>query len=407
MERTKAIKSPIKYPMGRTIAITSFLGQGKLFKVYIAACLLLTILSLIKLGSLGFSPPTIYTFESKSLAAPPCGPLQEEDIDFTLIIQLSTNRLWLMEEHCKRWGPHPMSIVVSGLLSESAVIRVLTGMGCPTDHIAVQAVPTSRTGADVQYPVNELRNLALSNIRTTHAVIVDADFYLSMNMYDHLHQNRTHKQLLASNRKAAFVLPAFKLEQVCEDSGFDLLACNGVKKLVMPETKEELMGMIARDNPLTSLFQPFDFPFNNEGHGSTDYVRWMTSQADDEIVRLKCLTGSRYEPYLVIRYCQDMPPFQSAFRGYGQNKISWIQHLRHVGYQFYQVGQDFVIHFPHDRSASRKNWDDVRRGTKRYQTEPDRILIQFHQWLDAYIPKAPVMPYCNELSGGGPMIAWE
>ena len=127
------------------------------------------------------TPPAItIPFETESRLAPQCTPLQRaSQVDFTLVTQLSVNRLPIMKQQCQRWGNHrPISIAVASHLAEPVIVKTLSKLGCRNIQVQVLIVE-----ADDPYPVNRLRNLALANVRTSHAVYVDADFLVSPNLY--------------------------------------------------------------------------------------------------------------------------------------------------------------------------------------------------------------------------------
>ena len=96
-------------------------------------------------------------------------------------------------------------------------------------------------------------------------------------------------------------------------------------------------------------------PTNRGGHGSTDYKKWF-HQSIGSLYDIPCLQSNRYEPFLLIRYCTDLPPFQSVFAGYGKNKVTWMMQIVRSGYIFSQVGGVYVLHYPHLDSASRQHW---------------------------------------------------
>lgn len=377
------------------------------FKSYIVGCITVTVLTLLlslevvrdsspvlRSGRDSFAtrellgigePDTVGTFLSKSLGAPKCDLIDESEIDFTLVTQLSPDRIWLMEEHCKRWGDHPISIAVGGHVPRSGITRALRGLGCNMDKIHVEVV---WIGEGDEYPVNELRNRAMANIQTSHAVFIDADFFLSTNVYEKLQDQR---KFLAADTKIAMVIPAFELRSFCSD----ISTCHKTLVSSMPETKEELLSIIHED-PSNVMVAQFDSKGNVPGHGSTKYGDWMEQDENNQVLSIDCLTSPRYEPYLVIRYCHDMPPFQNAFKGYGMNKLTWIQHLRHVGYTFYQVGHSFAIHFPHRKSSSWKKWNEERKGEERLATKADILAGKFYNWLKSSVPSHAVVPYCND-----------
>ena len=59
------------------------------------------------------------------------------------------------------------------------------------------------------FPVNALRNLAISSVKTSHFMYLDVDFWPSSNLYDQLHSKDT-LLALSSDPKLAVVVPAFQ-----------------------------------------------------------------------------------------------------------------------------------------------------------------------------------------------------
>ena len=73
----------------------------------------------------------------------------------------------------------------------------------------------------------------------------------------------------------------------------------------MLQHKEDLVALIG-----TGAASIFD-PSNEGGHGSTMYRMWQ-NQETGTLIDLPCITSNRYEPYLALRYCSELPPFQEG-----------------------------------------------------------------------------------------------
>ena len=146
-------------------------------------------------------------------------------------------------------------------------------------------------------------------------------------------------------------------------------------------------------------------PTNRGGHGSTRYKDWFKQNYDDgdPLLEIECFLSNRYEPYLVFRLCQELPPFQEAFTGYGKNKMTWVMQLRRMGYRFWQLGKGaFVIHYPHLDSPSRMAWNnapehkkgavwqDYKRGRM------DQLFVEFRDWLQDEVPDETRTPFCED-----------
>lgn len=308
-------------------------------------------------------------FVAKSLWAPQCDSLSADAVDFTLVTQLSPDRLWLMEEHCKRWGPHPMSVAIAGTTSKEDISKSLEAFGCHMPQMQLSVIENYEDTGD--YPINELRNMAFSKVQTSHIISVDVDFLLSSETHKKLQLQR---ELLALDAKVALVIPAFQLKQKCRGSSEH---CQKKYLPKIPTVKSRLAEMFTNSSSEEQVI-PFDGR-QSRGHGSTKYDEWV-EQRDDQVIEITRFKSPYYEPYLVLRYCYDLPPFQEVFKGYGLNKITWISHLRHVGYRFFQIGHSFVLHFPHAQSVSKKRWK------KNKMDKMGAIAREFHEWLALSVP---------------------
>jgi hypothetical protein len=320
-----------------------------------------------------------FDFKATTELAPTCDTLSYDKIDFTLVTQLSPNRLGIMHQHCKRWGDHPISVAVGTSSSQKAILKVLKALGCHPENLTVTII--SDFDSDESYPVNRLRNAALAAVKTSHFVYVDADFVPSLHLYDELMKQRD--ALL--HYKTAFVLPAFELNPLC-----DSVECKHLHEYMIPDTKQELVDLFTSpaDNPAVTQF---DVKGNPSGHGSTRYMDWIT-QDEDELLPIECMTSPRYEPYVVMRYCHDLPPFQEQFAGYGQNKITWMQQVRRSGYKFFQLGQGFLLHIPHKHSAARKAWSKEKDQAEDIYVS--QVAASFHSWMEEHVPNQNVISQC-------------
>jgi hypothetical protein len=244
-----------------------------------------------------------------------------------------------------------------------------------------------------EYPVNVLRKIALAHVHTSHVVYGDVAFWESQDMYSVLMGDVIRTQL-SNDPKLALVLPAFQLHRQCKERK----ECPNDNIPQMPHSIQAKKG------------SQFD-PTIKDGHGSTMYKEWI-HQASGDLFELDCLTSNRYEPFLVVRYCHELPPFQEQFTGYGKNKMTWMMQLRRMGYRLRQVGGIFLVHYPHLDSQSRMAWDeapqelvvtvaDGRKRIRRPKMEEtasidfqnfkrgqvvDKTFAEFRNWLQANIP---------------------
>jgi hypothetical protein len=356
--------------------------------------------------------PTHHEFYQTTPEAPSScsAPLTAEDVSYTLVTQMNDDRLWMMEHHCERWSSssaaianHPwISIAVLTESTHGQVWHTLTQeLHCPPERLTLTVVPQRDYPNKDDYPVNVLRNLAFQKVQTSHIVYVDVDFWESTNLASMLQHNDTIREALANDSKLALVIPAFQLFRQCKD----WIDCRENNIPLMAKTLEELYTILK-----SKKGHKFD-PTNKGGHGSTRYKDWLVDQDEGELLDIECVLSNRYEPFVVIRYCQELPPFQEAFSGYGKNKMTWMMQLIRTGYRLSQIGGAFLIHYPHLDSNSRMHWNEapkelvvatkdggqyIRRPEKKdkglidfnrfKRGQVDATFVEFRNWLYTNVP---------------------
>ena len=270
------------------------------------------------------------------------------DVSYTLVTQLSDDRLWMMEYHCERWGyDNPISIaILSNQTYDDITSLLIEEYSCHGSQLTVQIVDASLY-PDNDYPVNTLRNIALRGIKTTHVVYIDVDFWESEGIYETLMKD-TIRKALAEDYKRSLVIPAWQLFRQCTD----WVDCRDENIPYMPFSLHELYEMLSEKRGFI-----FD-PTNKGGHGSTRYKDWLHQQPGS-LLDIECLVSKRYEPFLVFRYCNELPPFQEQFTGYGKNKMTWALQMLRSGYKMSQVGGIYLVHYPHLDSKSRLTWNQA------------------------------------------------
>ena len=373
--------------------------------------------------SANFDPPE---FRIESTEAPTCRAIASpEDISTTLVTQLSDDRLWMMQHHCERYGPHAMSIAVYTNETRAQIVDELVKMGCRIDGsvdaatdveaekrslVSVEVLDAHTHGAWNDYPINELRNLALRGVKTTHMTYVDIDFWPSTGFYDNVMAPEI-RQKMFEDPKLALVIPAFQLNRNhnCTD---ETRECREDHVPMMPRSPYDVK--IAFQDKSVRRFEST----NEDAQTSTDFHNWFSNQRypheeHEKLYSIPCLRSRHYEPFLTIRYCRELtPPFQPDFSGYGKNKMIWTMQVVASGFVFSQVGGAFVVHYPHAISDSRHDWNRVpselvqidsrgRRsvrspeksdgdnlGFDRYHRgEVDRLFVEFRKWLKTSIPE--------------------
>jgi len=256
----------------------------------------------------------------------------------------------------------------------------------------------------------------MSAVQTSHMMYVDMDFWVSTELYDLLLTQHVRQQL-AHDPKLAVVIPAFQLspDTNCQPN------CTAVYKDRMPSTPSDIQNLqhvtaTTRGNKTLPAVGMFEIHTNPTGHNTTNYNAWFR-QTPGSLLSIPCFHSGVYEPYVALRYCEQLPPrFPEQFTGYGKNKISWIWHLRRLGYVFQQLGGAFVVHFPHEHSKSKQRWSRLPKGLDDTKENPfhsnkvnitkevlslkrvqmDEIFVRFRNWLWTTYPSTEVRtPRCD------------
>lgn len=187
-------------------------------------------------------------FDTITVGAPICNKIDPNQISFTLVTQLSDERLWMMRHHCAGWNSD-VSLAVFTDRKKDAVEKELHGLGCSNFKVNLLPKHDFKSG---DYPVNILRNLAISSVKTSHFLYIDADFWLSHHT-DKILMKRDVRRVLSGDPQQAIVLPAYQLRFKCMTKG-DPTACRNEKIPLMPRTKLQLLEGMNDGN--VTVFDP-------------------------------------------------------------------------------------------------------------------------------------------------------
>jgi len=278
--------------------------------------------------------------------------------NFTLVTQASAERLWMLKHICHRWfGP-----IVVAIYAEQGADAAPREPACYPGQVDYVAVAASKKNFHDRnaYPVNLLRNVAISRVKTSHFLMADIDLWPDSTLLTRLLIVSYKNAQIFDDPKRALVIPAFGRE--------DKAACTSSTAKSLAENAESLVNCHRE-----AALMPFNFEtlrqciidkkchifdrYNQDGHGTTDYKSWL-KQGGKATRNIQCFLSNRYEPYVVLRKTPLLPTFEERFRGYGKNKIQNLVHLRYAGWHFSVLSKSFLVHFPHHKSAARLAWED-------------------------------------------------
>ncbi|KAK3102055.1 hypothetical protein FSP39_008413 [Pinctada imbricata] len=239
-----------------------------------------------------------------------------EEFDVSLVVQLSMDRLQMLETISKHWeGPISLALYIA-----DAEIQQFLRFAHGSDILMKRRnIGYHLVFRDGQYfPVNYLRNVALRQVVTPYVFLSDVDFLPMHGLYDYL--KKALSMMDMQSKSKALIVPAFETQRYRTD---------------FPESKADLLNKL----DLGDLFT-FRFHVWPRGHAPTDYTKWRTATTPYTVQ-----WDFDFEPYVVVK--RDIPEFDQRFVGFGWNKVSHTMELDVLGYEFVVLPNAFMIHMPH------------------------------------------------------------
>ena len=252
----------------------------------------------------------------------PGNELRKGPDDITFVTHLSRDRALYLARLCSMWdGPISASILLKEGAEPLAVqdITALEGGSTCGGRLTLTAV---QAGKWHYYQPNKMRNVALGEVRTTYAFVVDVDFVPSSDL-----RHRFLRSLSAGywpmEHKVAIVVPAFDYNE----KGL-------VSRSSVPREKKQLRDLFKQK--LVDNFERQQYP---SGHYPTDSDRWFDPV---QTKPYEVSYGYGYEPYLITK--RPFVAFDERFVGYGQNKVSRVFEMAIMRYRFFVHSDIFLFH---------------------------------------------------------------
>lgn len=347
------------------------------------------------------APPTWLVCQPAAICPPP----RQTDAAgaVTLVTQCSIDRLPRLHAQLLSWG---------GLASVAVFIRAPVGsddasaceatvrqmLATLPDEVAQGVVVSlaytpaaddaSADGvapSELPYPINALRNLAMSSARTELVFLLDVDFTLSPRLGCALRAGE-HADLLAevATARTAVVVPAFEIAPDCKlpTSRRQLLASVDSRRASLfhvghfPRCAQKRSASAeAHMSPQLTRADPRVTPSRGSGHSPTRLATWRTAAAPYEVGY-----EEYYEPYVIVsrRWAAQ---YDERFVGYGLNKVSHIYQLACEGTRFVVLPEHFCIAREHSRSDA---WQRIY-GKAADPAEQQR-LAQLYRAFKAALP---------------------
>ena len=175
---------------------------------------------------------------------------------------------------------------------------------------------------------NYLRNLAMNSIDTEYVINSDIDFCVNANAYSGLvnllQTDKTVRDSLENN--TLLVLPAFENTFHVDKEDVSLA----------PKDKADVTKQVKE----LKTAEAFHLQKYRPGHGPTDFEKWYANETD-AVYFIKYEKG--FEPYVLAKK-EGLPQFWPGFRGFGYNKVSWLEEAHRMGYKYGVLRDFFVFH---------------------------------------------------------------
>ena len=332
-------------------------------------------------------------FEGSHKGAPECRPLEYYEVTYGLAIALKESDLNLVSRHCRRWGiSAPISIAVWTELTPEQVMEELQSFvntECTPQQLTISTLsPASKSRNRDTYPHNQLQNLAIQALQTTHAIPLDIHVLPSTGLYDILHSPSAVREL-ANDPKLAIVLPSFEAREAStHNEGIIWSIPDSFESLVMHLSTKTANIIGSNDIDL---------------QGSTLYRSWV-KQDPGALLSIDCVSSDYYEPFVAVRYCEGLPPFQEVLSDENDGddgasndlKSTWILHLIHLGYRFEQIGGGFVIGSLQPE-IERVDAPAIQKASLRHKKHNRKFTRDtFLQWLHETIPEERRIEKCKD-----------
>ncbi|CAO3648068.1 unnamed protein product [Mucor hiemalis] len=261
------------------------------------------------------------------------------NIDVTMISQFSVNRLDTFAKAIEAWpGPISVAIYLTKATDIDELIeyfKIESNMETYSRVTLTLVKPNYHASDHLAYPINHLRNLAITESSTDYIFVVDADFAPSINLYPYV-RNRLIPFILYQGNSlpsTAWVVPCFAIREVFQD-------------LPIPTSYDELRKMIG--NNMAYITDP------GAGHGPTlaTEIAIVRPLLLGNPLAYEVCYESQWEPYYILH--RSAPLYDVRFKNQGGDKQSHALQLNAEKYRFMVLREVFIVHKDHKQMV----WPD-------------------------------------------------
>eukprot|EP00039_Didymoeca_costata_P030267 m.28703 g.28703 ORF g.28703 m.28703 type:complete len:417 (-) comp8026_c0_seq2:87-1337(-) len=243
----------------------------------------------------------------------------------TLAVHVSADRVKVLTQLCNNWKQEISAAIFVYDKDDEVVARwcdedIVCNCRSTQGRIKISLVHSDELAKRSKslYPVNTLRNEALSNVDTKYVLLIDADFVIGGDM----------DAIPLPPSGSLYVLPCYRLTDLKENEA-------------PPLQKDLLLEWKSRGRVIAYGEDP-DWPF---GHMDVDYSTWYKATNMYEIEA----PNIYFEPYFVA-HTNEITLFDERYRGYGAGDKALQFHLLFkAGLQAFVLPTYFLLHIPHPK----------------------------------------------------------
>ncbi|KAI7889939.1 glycosyl-transferase for dystroglycan-domain-containing protein [Mucor mucedo] len=257
-----------------------------------------------------------------------------DTMDVTLISQFSVNRLETFAKAIKSWsGPITAAIYLTNAADIEELVEFFSVQKNLEAYAGVTLAlvkPNYLSNAHLAYPINHLRNIAITESSTEYIFVLDADFSPSINLYGYL-RNKLLPFIAYQSGKipdTAWVVPCFALRE-----GYD--------QIPLPDSYDELRKLVGRD--IAYITDP------GAGHGptlATEIAMVRPLLLGNPLAYEVCFE-SQWEPYYILH--RSAPLYDARFKNQGGDKQAHALHLNAEKFRFMILREVFMMHKDHSK----------------------------------------------------------
>ncbi|KAG1504845.1 hypothetical protein G6F54_000710 [Rhizopus delemar] len=260
-----------------------------------------------------------------------------KDIDVTLISQFSVNRLKSFIQVIEAWQG-PISIAIY-LTQPDDIDELIQFLKIPKNLEIYSALtitlvkPNYGHQEHLAYPINHLRNIAITESSTEFIFVTDADFVPSSNLYTFIRSRLVPYVIYQSGKlqPTAWVIPCFAIHEA-------------YAQLPIPNTYNELRKLVGQG--VAYITDP------GAGHGPTlaTEIAMVRPLLMGNPLAYEVCYESQWEPYYVLH--RSAPLYDVRFRNQGGDKQSHALQLNAEKYRFMVLREVFMVHKDHQSTMS-------------------------------------------------------